>query len=79
VILSGDVHYSFVYEVLIRHRNAGPKIWQITSSGIKNELQRRLLEWFDRLNRWLYSPSSPLNRLTRRRPMQVVPHIPDHA
>lgn len=79
VILSGDVHYSFVYEVLIRHRNAGPNIWQITSSGIKNEFPPRLLEWFDRLNRWLYSPRSPLNWFTRRRTMQVVPHIPEHA
>ncbi len=79
VILSGDVHYSFVYEVLIRHRNAGPKIWQITSSGIKNEFPPRLLEWFDRLNRWLYSPRSPLNWFTRRRALQVVPHIPEHA
>ena len=79
VILSGDVHYSFVYEVLIRHRNAGPRIWQITSSGIKNEFPPRLLEWFDRLNRWLYSPRSPLNGFTRRRSMQVVPHIPQHA
>ncbi len=79
VILSGDVHYSFVYAVLIRHRNAGPRIWQITSSGIKNEFPRRLLEWFDRLNRWLYSPRSPLNWFTRRRTMQVVPHIPEHA
>ncbi|WEX14955.1 alkaline phosphatase D family protein [Pseudomonas sp. G11] len=79
VILSGDVHYSFVYEVLIRHRNAGPNIWQITSSGIKNEFPPRLLEWFDRLNRWLYSPRSPLNGFTRRRTMQVEPHIPEHA
>ncbi|WP_421555150.1 alkaline phosphatase D family protein [Pseudomonas kitaguniensis] len=79
VILSGDVHYSFVYEVLIRHRTAGPRIWQITSSGIKNEFPPRLLEWFDRLNRWLYSPRSPLNGFTRRRTMQVVPHIPQHA
>ncbi|OPA97829.1 hypothetical protein BFW87_06000 [Pseudomonas fluorescens] len=79
VILSGDVHYSFVYKVLIRHRNAGPNLWQITSSGIKNEFPPRLLEWFDRLNRWLYSPRSPLNGFTRRRTMQVVPHIPDHA
>ncbi|MCF5545295.1 alkaline phosphatase D family protein [Pseudomonas salomonii] len=79
VILSGDVHYSFVYEVLIRHRSAGPKIWQITSSGIKNQFPARLLEWFDRLNRWLYSPRSPLNGFTRRRTMQVVPHIPEHA
>lgn len=79
VILSGDVHYSFVYQVLIRHRNGGPKIWQITSSGIKNEFPPRLLEWFDRLNRWLYSPRSPLNWFTRRRTMQVMPYIPEHA
>ncbi|MCK3841079.1 alkaline phosphatase D family protein [Pseudomonas sp. NCIMB 10586] len=79
VILSGDVHYSFVYQVLIRHRNGGPRIWQITSSGIKNEFPPRLLEWFDRLNRWLYSPRSPLNWFPRRRTMQVVPYIPDHA
>ncbi|OLF51778.1 alkaline phosphatase D family protein [Pseudomonas chlororaphis] len=78
VILSGDVHYSFVYEVLIRHRTGGPKIWQITSSGIKNEFPPTLLEWFDRLNRWLYSPRSPLNWFTRRRLMRVVPYSPEH-
>lgn len=79
VVLSGDVHYSFVYEVLIRHRKAGPRIWQVTSSGIKNEFPPALLEWFDRLNRWLYSPRSPLNWLTKRRRMRIVPHIPEHA
>jgi hypothetical protein len=79
VILSGDVHYSFVYEVLIRHRQGGPRIWQVTSSGIKNEFPRRLLDWFDRLNRWLYAPRSPLNWLTKRRRMRVVPHIPEHS
>ncbi|WP_338920564.1 alkaline phosphatase D family protein [Pseudomonas silesiensis] len=79
VVLSGDVHYSFVYEVLIRHRKAGPRIWQITSSGIKNEFPPRLLEWFDRLNRWLYSPRSPLNWLTKRRRMRIVPHVPEDA
>lgn len=79
VVLSGDVHYSFVYEVLIRHRKAGPRIWQVTSSGIKNEFPPALLEWFDRLNRWLYSPRSPLNWLTKRRRMRIVPHVPQHA
>ncbi|WP_460155746.1 alkaline phosphatase D family protein [Pseudomonas sp. S2_H10] len=79
VVLSGDVHYCFVYEVLIRHRKAGPRIWQITSSGIKNEFPPALLEWFDRLNRWLYSPRSPLNWLTKRRRMRIVPHVPEHA
>jgi len=79
VVLSGDVHYSFVYEVLIRHRKAGPRIWQITSSGIKNEFPKTLLEWFDRLNRWLYSPRSPLNWFTKRRRMRIVPYTPEHA
>jgi hypothetical protein len=79
VILSGDVHYSFVYEILIRHRNGGPQIWQITSSGIKNEFPRRLLDTFDRLNRWLYSPRSPLNWFTKRRRMKVVPRVPAHS
>lgn len=79
VVLSGDVHYSFVYEVLIRHRKAGPRIWQITSSGIKNEFPATLLEWFDRLNRWLYSPRSPLNWFTKRRLMRIVPYTPEHA
>ncbi|MND25106.1 PhoD-like phosphatase [compost metagenome] len=79
VILSGDVHYSFVYEVLIRHRQQGPRIWQVTSSGIKNEFPRGLLEVFDRLNRWLYSPRSPLNWFTKRRPMKVMPRIPAHG
>lgn len=79
VILSGDVHYSFVYEVLIRHRQGGPRIWQVTSSGIKNEFPATLLDWFDRLNRWLYSPRSPLNWFTRRRRMKVIPHVPEPA
>ncbi len=79
VVLSGDVHYSFVYEVLIRHRQRSPHLWQITSSGIKNEFPRRLLDTFDRLNRWLYSPRSPLNWLTKRRQMEVIPRTPTHS
>ena len=79
VVLSGDVHYSFVYEVHIRARDSGPCLWQITSSGIKNEFPRRLLDWFDRLNRWLYAPWSPLNWLTKRRRLEVVPRVPDRS
>ena len=79
VVLSGDVHYSFVYEVYIRAGNSGPRLWQITSSGVKNEFPRRLLDWFDRLNRWLYAPWSPLNWLTKRRRMEVVPRVPDRS
>ncbi|SEJ35783.1 hypothetical protein SAMN04244572_03665 [Azotobacter beijerinckii] len=76
LILSGDVHYSFAYDVQIRHRERGPRIWQVTSSGIKNQFPACLLESFDRLNRWLYAPWSPLNWLTKRRRMEVVPRIP---
>nr|WP_299242261.1 alkaline phosphatase D family protein [uncultured Halomonas sp.] len=79
VILSGDVHYSFVYDVRIRHRDAGPHIWQITSSGVKNGFPDTLLDWFDRVNRWLYAPWSPLNWFTKRRRMEVRPFIPDRA
>ncbi|MBS99500.1 MAG: hypothetical protein CMI01_12585 [Oceanospirillaceae bacterium] len=79
VILSGDVHYSFVYDIEIRFRKGGPKIWQITSSGLKNEFPARLLKLFDRLNRWLYAPWSPLNWFTRRRLMWVSPRRPDSA
>ena len=67
VILSGDVHYSFAYDVRLRHRPDRPRIWQITSSGIKNEFPNTLLEWLDRMNRWLYAPWSPLNWFTKRR------------
>ena len=79
VILSGDVHYSFVYEVNLRGKRESPAIWQITSSGLKNQFPPRLLDVLDRLNRWLYAPRSPLNWLTTRRRMKIVPHKPDHA
>lgn len=78
VILSGDVHYSFVYDIAVR-RKRGPHIWQITSSGIKNEFPRRLLDGFDRLNRWLYAPRSPLNLLTKRRHLAITPRIPSRS
>ncbi|HET7313974.1 alkaline phosphatase family protein [Salinisphaera sp.] len=75
-ILSGDVHYSFVYDVTLRHVRTRQKIWQIVSSGVKNEFPARLLRWFDRLNRWLYSPWSPLNWFTKRRRLRVSPRHP---
>ncbi len=102
VVLSGDVHYSFVYDVELRQRSRRrgqqrrlrlpargsrsapdgavdsppPRIWQICSSGVRNEFPPRLLEALDRGNRWLYSPQSPLNWFTRRRRMRVVPRKP---
>ena len=77
VVLSGDVHYSFVYDVEVRYSDRVPHIWQITSSGIKNEFPTRLLDWLDRLNRWLYSPRSPLNWFTKRRALALSPRLPD--
>ena len=79
VILSGDVHYSFVYDIHIRGRRSSPDIWQITSSGIRNEFPPKLLDVFDRLNRWLFAPWSPLNWLTKRRDMRVAPRRPESA
>jgi hypothetical protein len=73
VLLSGDVHYSFVYEVELRGHARGPAIWQICSSGMRNTFPARLLDALDMLNRWLYAPRSPLNWLTRRRRMRVIP------
>nr|WP_313901674.1 alkaline phosphatase D family protein [Aliiglaciecola sp. M165] len=71
VILSGDVHYSFVYDITLKFRRNSPHITQITSSGIKNEFPDTLIRWFDRLNRILYGPRSPLNWFTQRRNMTI--------
>jgi hypothetical protein len=80
VILSGDVHYSFVYDVELRGRKGGPDIWQVTSSGFKNEFPKTLLDILDIANRWLFSPKSPLNWLTKRKRMRIIPRKPEgHA
>ncbi|WP_251977812.1 alkaline phosphatase family protein [Salinicola avicenniae] len=79
VILSGDVHYSFVYAITIRQRQHAPRMWQVTSSGLKNTFPDTLLDVFDRLNRWLYAPWSPLNVLTKRRRMLIEPFRPERA
>ncbi len=76
VILSGDVHYSFAYDVRLRDHEDTPKIWQITSSGIKSTFPERLLRVFDRMNRWLFASHSPLNWFTRRRDMNIRPRRP---
>jgi hypothetical protein len=77
VILSGDVHYSFVYDVQLKYRRNSPHIWQITCSGFKNEFPHTLLKWFERFNRWLYATHSPLNWFTKRRRMRIRPRKPD--
>ncbi|TXH68230.1 MAG: alkaline phosphatase family protein [Thiothrix sp.] len=75
-ILSGDVHYSFVYDVRLRHHEQTPHIWQITASGIKNAFPEKLLKNFDWLNRWLFASHSPLNWFTRRRHMRIQQRRP---
>ncbi len=71
IILSGDVHYSFVYDVTHRFRRSRSKIVQVTSSGIKNQFPSGLLSWLDKLNRYLYATYSPLNWFTKRRRMKI--------
>lgn len=77
IILSGDVHYSFVYDVSLRFQRNSPKILQFTCSGLHNQFPDKLLTWFERLNRWLYGHRSPLNWLTKRRNMSVKQRHPE--
>ena len=79
IILSGDVHYSFVYDVRLRFRRNSPKITQFTCSGIKNTFPNTLIRCLDTLNQWFYSARSPLNIFTRRRNMSVHDRHPDCA
>lgn len=71
IILSGDVHYSFSYDVGIRFRHGGPQIYQITCSGFKNQFPEKLLPIFDKFNGWLYGHFSPLNFFTKRKRMSI--------
>ncbi|MGL5358632.1 MAG: alkaline phosphatase family protein [Shewanella sp.] len=77
VILSGDVHYSFSYDISIRFRRASPKIYQITCSGIKNQFPEKLLPLFERLNGWFYGRFSPLNLLTKRKRLSIHARRPN--
>jgi hypothetical protein len=77
IILSGDVHYSFAYDVTLRRRKNSPKILQVTASGIKNAFPDRLISWLDRLNLMLYGSNSPLNIFTKRRNMRIKRRKPD--
>lgn len=77
VILSGDVHYSFTYDIRIRFRTNSPHLWQVTASGFKNRFPEPLLsicEWCDRI---LFGPYSPLNWLTKRKRMHIDRRDPD--
>ena len=76
VVISGDVHYSFAYDIELRFAENRPGIWQITSSGIKNEFPGSILHWIDRVNQIMYAPWSPLNIFTKRRDMTIHERIP---
>ncbi|WP_407334107.1 alkaline phosphatase family protein [Enterovibrio sp. 27052020O] len=79
VILSGDVHYSFSYDIRIRFRKGSPRIWQITCSGFRNQFPEphlSIFEWFDRKLFW---PESPLNIFTRRKRMRIERRRPDNG
>ncbi|MGR5205285.1 alkaline phosphatase D family protein [Vibrio sp. PNB23_22_6] len=71
VILSGDVHYSFAYDIKLRYRKNSPNIYQITCSGIKNQFPAPLLSFCDTMDRLLYSPRSPLNWFTKRKRLKI--------
>ena len=76
IILSGDVHYSFTYDVRLHFRKNSPKIHQITVSGYKNQFPVGLISKLDKLNRWFYGHTSPLNWFTRRRKMKISTRYP---
>jgi len=59
VVLSGDVHYSFVYDIELRGRTRGPDIWQICSSAIRNAFPPRLLAVLDHVNHGCIQPVRP--------------------
>ena len=71
VILSGDVHYSFAYDIKLRSRNSSPNIFQITCSDFKNQFPEPLLTFCDYADAILYSPNSPLNKLTKRKRLEI--------
>ncbi|MBP2701328.1 alkaline phosphatase D family protein [Photobacterium lucens] len=77
IILSGDVHYSFAYDITLRNHKGKFHIYQITCSGFKNEFPNRLLRFCDAMDRALYSPHSPLNWFTKRKELLIEKRDPD--
>ena len=71
VILSGDVHYSFAYDIQLRSRKSSPNIFQITCSGFKNQFPEPLLTYCDYADGLLYGPRSPLNWFTKRKRLKI--------
>ena len=71
VVLSGDVHYSFCFKIKQRFKGNATEIWQLTSSGFKNEFPQGLINIFDKLERALYFAASPMNLFTKRRALEI--------
>lgn len=71
VVLSGDVHYSFCFTARQRFKDDSTLIWQLTSSGIKNEFPQGMINTFDKLERMLYFAASPFNIFTKRRRLEI--------
>ncbi|WP_245680710.1 alkaline phosphatase family protein [Veronia pacifica] len=78
IVLSGDVHYSFAYDIMIRFRKSSPRIWQITCSGLRNQFPQPYLDIFEWLDRMLFGTRSPLNIFTRRKRMRIVKRLPSN-
>lgn len=78
VVLSGDVHYSFAYDIKLRYRRNSPNIYQVTCSGIKNQFPAPLLKFCDVWDRLLYSPRSILNYFTKRKRLKIEKRSPDN-
>lgn len=74
IVLSGDVHYSFCFSAQRRFSSDTDKIWQLTCSGFKNEFPQGLINFFDNIDRFLYSKHSPLNIFTKRRKLAIEHH-----
>ncbi len=79
VILSGDVHYSFAYDIKLRSRRSRPTIYQVTCSGLRNTFPEPLLTICETSDRVLYSPNSPLNWFTKRKRLKIFKRDPDTA
>nr|WP_086940013.1 alkaline phosphatase D family protein [Thaumasiovibrio occultus] len=77
VVLSGDVHYSFAYDIEVRGRKSSPNLFQITCSGFKNQFPEPLLSVCELADRWLFSPNSPLNWLTKRKSLRIRKRDPN--
>ena len=84
-ILSGDVHYSFVYDAIVTnsHTKQNIQVQQVTCSGIKNSFPAKLLKVLDKLNSWFFHrPQNNPSKLQAHKIEQgfytVNPKFPHH-